>query len=254
MTNATRERFDDIWKMISLGVDKICKPPNTKLRNLDALHLLHCGIIRKADDAPTRAWVNPFSVVEYKSSGWRRRFIAWPKRKNETEVYDPQVPLQHISTYLQSVLLPGGCSVLFGTLAGVRSRVAPIHEVPTPLRVDVWIDNIRICGEEGDARHWGTVMEGLANLAQVTFGDMEKWSRVYTFLGVKFNHIDHTVCVGDKAVQHLEKTPAWDLMRVTDLEVFASRTLFAAAVLGIHLFEYYVFFKFVRLTLQRLNR
>eukprot|EP00796_Vickermania_ingenoplastis_P002072 gene2071-biopygen1691 len=54
-----------------------------------------------------RAWVNPFSVVEDKSSGKRRRFIAWPKSKNKGEDYVPDVPRRHVSSYLANVRLQG---------------------------------------------------------------------------------------------------------------------------------------------------
>ncbi|KAK7200013.1 Reverse transcriptase-like [Novymonas esmeraldas] len=43
-------------------------------------------------------------------------------------------------------------------------------------------------------------------------------------------------------------------MHVGDLEVFASRAIFGAAILGIRLFRYYMFLKFVRRKLSALNR
>ncbi|ORC90666.1 uncharacterized protein TM35_000084640 [Trypanosoma theileri] len=61
------------------------------------------GIICTASSHPTTGWVVPFTVVEEKPSGKRRRFIAWPKGKNAQDDYEADVPLEHISRYLDVV-------------------------------------------------------------------------------------------------------------------------------------------------------
>eukprot|EP00796_Vickermania_ingenoplastis_P000919 gene919-gene629 len=107
MNDVAKQRFDHLWAMTFEGPAEAGAPCARKLRKEDAEDLLGCGIIRVADDTPTRAWVNPFSVVEDKSSGKRRRFIVWPKSKNEGEHFVPDVPLRHVSLYLQSVTTSG---------------------------------------------------------------------------------------------------------------------------------------------------
>ncbi|KEG09746.1 target of rapamycin (TOR) kinase 1 [Trypanosoma grayi] len=69
----------------------------------DAQAMKRAGIIQTASKLPTTGWVVPFTVVEEKQSGPRRRFIAWPKAKNEHEDYEAMVPLGHISRYLGAV-------------------------------------------------------------------------------------------------------------------------------------------------------
>lgn len=72
--------------------------------------LLEHDIIGKVDTGKQVSrfpHIIPFSVIEEKERGQRRRFIAWPKESNEAvrnKGYIPQVPLQHISAYLPAVL------------------------------------------------------------------------------------------------------------------------------------------------------
>lgn len=65
--------------------------------------LINAGIIEAADATPTQGWFRPFSVVEEKATGMRGRFIAWTEDKNANDVYEPDVPLTHISNHLKDV-------------------------------------------------------------------------------------------------------------------------------------------------------
>ncbi|PWV11511.1 hypothetical protein C3747_59g55 [Trypanosoma cruzi] len=47
---------------------------------------------------------NTFSVVEEKTTGLRRRWIAWPRDKNRDDPYEAHAPLLHISRYLPPVM------------------------------------------------------------------------------------------------------------------------------------------------------
>ncbi|RNC51915.1 rab1 small GTP-binding protein [Trypanosoma cruzi] len=47
---------------------------------------------------------NTFSVMEEKTTGLRRRWIAWPREKNRDDPYEANVPLLHISHYLPPVM------------------------------------------------------------------------------------------------------------------------------------------------------
>ena len=55
---------------------------------------------------PTTGTARPFTVVEEKPDGPRRRFILWPKSQNDALQLDfrSQVPLTHVSGYLDAVL------------------------------------------------------------------------------------------------------------------------------------------------------
>lgn len=62
-------------------------------------------IIGLGSSEPTRGWVIPFTVVEDKKpTGRPRRFMGWPKNKNDADAYEAQMPLAHITAYLPAVL------------------------------------------------------------------------------------------------------------------------------------------------------
>ncbi|ESS60678.1 target of rapamycin (TOR) kinase 1 [Trypanosoma cruzi Dm28c] len=69
----------------------------------DARLLRKAGIIEDASSTITGGWIIPFSVVEEKTTGLRRRWIAWPHDKNSDDPYEANVPLLHISHYLPPV-------------------------------------------------------------------------------------------------------------------------------------------------------
>eukprot|EP00796_Vickermania_ingenoplastis_P011131 gene11131-gene9080 len=95
--------------------------------------------------------------------------------------------------------------LLCSALAGVPSVVQTVFQAPRSLHIDVWIDNIRISGDEQHVRQWGGQMESVAANASVTLG--------YTFIGVVFDHRTQHVCIGEKALRHLRETPSWKDMR-----------------------------------------
>ncbi|KAF8280891.1 hypothetical protein TcBrA4_0094880 [Trypanosoma cruzi] len=69
----------------------------------DARLLRKAGIIEDASSTITGGWIIPFSVVEEKTTGLRRRWIAWPRDKNRDDPYEANGPLLHISHYLPPV-------------------------------------------------------------------------------------------------------------------------------------------------------
>eukprot|EP00796_Vickermania_ingenoplastis_P012473 gene12473-biopygen9187 len=151
-------------------------------------------------------------------------------------------------------LSPELMQLLCSTLAGLPSCVPPALRAPDHLRIDIWIDNIRLCGAENSVSTWGRVIQQRRQLAQVTFGEVEHFAQLYTFIGVCFNHVEQSVCVGDKALGNLKVAPKWTSMTIQEAEAFSSRTLYAAAILGVKLFRYYHFYKCVRKALSDLNR
>ncbi|PWU89041.1 hypothetical protein C3747_410g17 [Trypanosoma cruzi] len=63
---------------------------------------------------------NTLLVVEGKTTGLRRRWIAWPRDKNRNDAYEANFPFLHISHYLPPVMaeaasLPGLKGVLFAS-------------------------------------------------------------------------------------------------------------------------------------------
>eukprot|EP00796_Vickermania_ingenoplastis_P001735 gene1735-biopygen1309 len=52
-------------------------------------------------------------------------------------------------------LSPEIMQLLVSALAGVPSVVLPAFQAPASVRVDVWIDNIRLCGSREDVMAWG---------------------------------------------------------------------------------------------------
>ncbi|PWU97278.1 TcC31.12 [Trypanosoma cruzi] len=49
-------------------------------------------------------WIMPFSVLEEKTTGLRRRWIAWPREKKRDDPYEAYAPLLHIFHYLPPVM------------------------------------------------------------------------------------------------------------------------------------------------------
>ncbi|PWU86655.1 hypothetical protein C3747_525g1 [Trypanosoma cruzi] len=63
------------------------------------------GIIEDASFTVTSGgWIMPFSVVEEKTTGSRRGWIAWPRDEKRDDPYEAHVPLLHISRYLSPVM------------------------------------------------------------------------------------------------------------------------------------------------------
>eukprot|EP00796_Vickermania_ingenoplastis_P001424 gene1424-gene1227 len=81
-------------------------------------------------------------------------------------------------------LSPELMQLLCSTLAGVRSYVLPQHFATESLRIDIWIDNIRLCGEKDDVLAWGGVIHERQHLAGITLGESDSFTQQYTFIGV----------------------------------------------------------------------
>ncbi|PWV03769.1 hypothetical protein C3747_169g88 [Trypanosoma cruzi] len=75
-----------------------------RIPTADAHLLRTAGIIEDALSTITGGWIIPFSVVEEKTTGLRRRWIAWPRDKKSDDPYEANVPLLHISHYLPPVM------------------------------------------------------------------------------------------------------------------------------------------------------
>ena len=111
MSTARRKRFDDV---VSLTFEpKLKKGRQTansrkrmsSIRKDFAEKLVTCGVASPSDRSGPMENI-PFTVVESKKTGLRQRFILWTKQANDELIrlgYKADVPLEHISRYLDSV-------------------------------------------------------------------------------------------------------------------------------------------------------
>ncbi|ESS70237.1 target of rapamycin (TOR) kinase 1 [Trypanosoma cruzi Dm28c] len=75
-----------------------------RIPTADARLLRKAGIIEDGSSTVTGGWIIPFSVVEEKTTGLRRRWIAWPRDKNSDDPCEANFHLLHISHYLPPVM------------------------------------------------------------------------------------------------------------------------------------------------------
>ncbi|PWV10070.1 putative target of rapamycin (TOR) kinase 1 [Trypanosoma cruzi] len=273
-----------------------------RIPTTDAHLLQTAGIIEDDSSTITGGWMIPFSVVEEKTTGSRRRWIAWPRDKNRDDPYEANVPLLHISHYLPPVMAEAAscldvkasffqvslpretrhlfrCRVDDGTLveltrlpvgykAGpeilqiISSAIAVVTAVVHRLwaasslvRIDVWIGNIRIAGSKSDVTLWEAQVLRNADSCHASLGeDRESGATQYTFLEVQFNHTHRAVSLSDKFVLFVCAMPAPNYLTIAEMEVVASRFLYAAANLCTRLCDYYSFIKAVRRRLSELNQ
>ncbi|ORC85245.1 uncharacterized protein TM35_000361050 [Trypanosoma theileri] len=85
--NSARRRWDEVWNIMQKPeLHARRRESNLRINNADAQRMKEAGIICTASSHTTAGWVVPFTVVEKKPSGQRRRFIAWPRGKNDKDV------------------------------------------------------------------------------------------------------------------------------------------------------------------------
>ncbi|EKG00591.1 hypothetical protein TCSYLVIO_008456, partial [Trypanosoma cruzi] len=106
---ATLERLVQVWGLVG-------RPPfppsssgkasegSRRIPAADARLLRKAGIIEDGSSRITGGWIIPFSVVEDKTTGLRRRWIAWPRDEKRDDPYEANVPLLHISHYLPPLM------------------------------------------------------------------------------------------------------------------------------------------------------
>ncbi|ESS60462.1 hypothetical protein TCDM_12012 [Trypanosoma cruzi Dm28c] len=273
-----------------------------RIPTANARLLRKAGIIEDASSTIAGGWIIPFSVVEEKTAGLRRRWIAWPRDKNRDDPYEANAALLHISHYLPPVMaeavscldvkssfivsLPREtrhlfrCRVEGGTLveltrlpmghkagpeilqititsaiAGLTTVVHRLWAAPPSVRIGVWIGNIRIAGSKSDATLWETQAPRNADSCHASMGEeREPGATQYTFLGVQFDHTHRAVSLSDKFVRSVCAMPALNSLTIAEMEVMASRFLYAAAILCTCLCDYYFSIKAVRRRLSALNR
>ncbi|KEG08683.1 TcC31.12 [Trypanosoma grayi] len=105
LNSTALERFNTVWDSVRQPAISRAgeREPPLRMAEGDARAMKKAGFIQTASKLSTTGWIVPFTVVEEKQSGPRRRFMAWPQAKNEQEDYEAMVPLGRISRYLGAV-------------------------------------------------------------------------------------------------------------------------------------------------------
>ncbi|ESS66831.1 hypothetical protein TCDM_04498 [Trypanosoma cruzi Dm28c] len=106
---ATLERLVQVWGLVGrspfpLPFSGEAREGSRRIPTADAHLSRKAGIIEEASSTITGGWIIPFSVLEEKTTGLRRRWIAWPRDKNRDDPSEANAPLSHISHYLPPVM------------------------------------------------------------------------------------------------------------------------------------------------------
>ncbi|KPA76342.1 putative target of rapamycin (TOR) kinase 1 [Leptomonas pyrrhocoris] len=127
MRHRVRKRFDALTALLS-EEPRDSRPSRWTVPMDDATRPLEARIIEKAPDADTRGWIHPFSVVEEKPSDKRRRWIAWPREKNEQDLLETQLDdLRHTSEYMS--IVHGECATrIFLVFDGLSLHLSLVTE------------------------------------------------------------------------------------------------------------------------------
>ncbi|PWV12131.1 hypothetical protein C3747_53g1 [Trypanosoma cruzi] len=122
-------------------------------------------------------------------------------------------------------------SLLLRQLRGVTTVVHFLRAAPPSVRIDVWIDDIRIAGSKSDATLWEVQVLRNADGRHATMEeDHELGATHYTFLGVRFDHTHRAVSLRDEFARSVCAMPSLKYLTIAEMEVMASRFLYAAAI------------------------
>ncbi|PWV18625.1 putative target of rapamycin (TOR) kinase 1 [Trypanosoma cruzi] len=114
---------------------------------------------------------------------------------------------------------------------GVTTVVHFLWAAPPSVCVDVWIDNIRIAGSKSGATLWEAQVLRNADSCHASMGeDHESGATHYTFLGVQFDHTRQAVSLSDRFVRSVRAMPSLNSSTIAEMEITASRLLYAAAI------------------------
>ncbi|RNE98628.1 target of rapamycin (TOR) kinase 1 [Trypanosoma cruzi] len=126
--------------------------------------------------------------------------------------------------------------IITSAIAGVTTVVHRLWAAPPLVRDDVWIGNIRIAGSKSDATLWEAQVLRNTDSCHASMGEeRESGATQYIFLGVQFDHTRQAVSLSDKFVRSVRAVPSLNSLIIAEMEVVASRFLYAAAILGTRL-------------------
>jgi hypothetical protein len=107
MTAAAKERFVRLLANLETASPDVGDSPRSALSVADAKKLVADGnAVEVSNVSGTRGWCFPFTVIEAKPDGMRRRFILWPREQNArlyAAGFKSAVDLEHVSAYLDAV-------------------------------------------------------------------------------------------------------------------------------------------------------
>ena len=139
--------------------------------------------------------------------------------------------------------------IITAAIAGDHSMSATPE---TRAKVDVWIDNVRHAGAKEAVVDAIARADARARAVRATFnGEDSVLGQRYTFLGVRFDHRERTVCCADKVPMALQQVDI-EAVTIGELESVIGKLFYASAVLG-HAPLYYWLLKTVRRRLHRVN-
>ncbi|PWU92373.1 TcC31.12 [Trypanosoma cruzi] len=114
---------------------------------------------------------------------------------------------------------------------GVTTVVRPLWAAPPMVRIDVWIDNIRITGSKSEVTLWEAQVLRNADSCHASMGEeRDSGATQYTFLGVQFDHTHRAVSLSEKFIRSVRAMPALNSLTIAEMEIMASRFLYAAAI------------------------
>ncbi|KAF8304471.1 hypothetical protein TcBrA4_0045600 [Trypanosoma cruzi] len=144
--------------------------------------------------------------------------------------------------------------IITSAIAWVTTVVRPLWAAPPSVRVDVWIDNIRIAGSIGDATRWEAKCFVMRTAVTSRWGGSRIGRCAVHLSGVQFDHTHRAVSLSEKFVRSVRAMPALNSLTIAEMEVVASRFLYAAAILGTCLCVHCFLIKAVRRRLSAIDR
>jgi hypothetical protein len=141
--------------------------------------------------------------------------------------------------------------IIASVLAGHRDYVLPEFAAPQGVISEIWVDNIRMVGDESLLKKCEVFLKNSAAACNVSL-EIEGNSAEYDFLGATWNHEAGTVEIAKKT---REKLPASipSSMKAGDLEGLVGRLIFVAQITQTPLVRHYWAMKWARRFFNALN-
>jgi hypothetical protein len=122
------------------------------------------------------------------------------------------------------------------------------HKGPLP---DVWVDGLRFTGSTQAVQAAITAADTTARELGATWKEAPQPSTTYNFIGVDWDHNSHSVITAKKTLQKINITSQ---MQAHTIEQVIGRLIFAAAVSGIAIVQFYFALKWTRRIINAMNR
>ncbi|RNC51545.1 target of rapamycin (TOR) kinase 1 [Trypanosoma cruzi] len=121
--------------------------------------------------------------------------------------------------------------IIISAIAVVTTVVHPLWAAPPLVRIDVWIDNIRSAVSKSGAISWEAQVLRNPDSCHASMGEeRESGATQYAFLGAQFGHTRQAVSLSDRFFGSVCAMPALNSLAIAEMEVTASRFLYAAAI------------------------